>query len=361
MLKMSQSSELVLCESEDDVIGIDLFSPPVSIDHHDVVFLGYKKVEDFLGRQPITGWAYPFGFVITHVGQTLGRKIFSFFKDFFTFQAHIAISYMNMSIEFLKEQLKEIDWEKCSVGEPIGSGLLIGYEGWGSPHVLINPADPLDAQLDRIGLFGKFQEVNSKGLLHMLHGDCTFTHGLLGLCRLLRPGGTIFVEFMAIAEVLRIAIQKLDSWDFVTAQILEKMCFLPPIDKSRLLFPQTMISKEKVRNLLYEAGLSKIETFKDIDKITLPLFPDLIKLGDVPNEVWTASATNFKMEESLSVDRPTCVLCDRVVTKRDHDRRFFSRYCKDHYQEGRILCDAELRNAFTIIIKATKPGVANAS
>jgi hypothetical protein len=268
---------------------------------------------------------------------------------------------MNMSIESLKQQFKDIDLERCSVGEPIGNGLLIGYEGWGSPHIFLNPADPLDAQLDRLELLGKFKEVNSKGLIHMLHGDCTLTHGLIGLCRLLRPGGTLSVEFLAIAEILRIAIEKLDTCDFVTAQILEKMCFLPPLDKSRLLFPQTMISKEKVTNIFYEAGLSKVEIVKDIKKIELPLFPDLIKLEDVPNEVWEASTANFKMEEGLLLDRPTCVLCDRVATKRDHDRKFFSRYCKDHYQEGRILCDAELRNAFTIIIKANRPGAANAS
>jgi hypothetical protein len=263
---------------------------------------------------------------------------------------------MNITLEKLKKETDGVDWSKCSVGDYSGNGLWIGYEGWGNPHVCLNPADPLDAQLDQNGLVGLFDEVRCYGLLHRLHGDCTLTHAISGLTKLLKPGGVLFTSHLSLADVLRIAIEQLDRRSFVTSQTLEKMCFLPSIGKSGILFPQSMISKEKLEALFYEVGLSRVEITKDITEIKLPLFPDSVVLGDVPNEVWEASVANFTKEEGLSEDRPTCVLCKHVVTKRDHDRRYFSRYCKDHYHQGRIRCDDELRKAFTIEAKATIPG-----
>jgi hypothetical protein len=266
-----------------------------------------------------------------------------------------------MSIESLKGKF-DVDWDKCSVGEPVGEGLLVGYEGWGEPHVLLNPADPLDAQLDRLGLFGQFREVRSTGLLHMLHGDCTLTHAVTGMSSLLRPGGTLRIECLSLSEILRLAICRLDRGDFVTSQTLEKTCFLQPVDNSKLLYPQTLISNKKLHMMLFDSGLTEVRNEKEVDiaGMEFPLLPDSIRLGEVENEVWEASSANFRMEEGLGVDRPTCLLCERVVTKRDHDRRYFSRYCKDHYHQGRIICDRKLREAFTIAVVATK-GNSNAT
>jgi hypothetical protein len=60
------------------------------------------------------------------------------------------------------------------------------------------------------------------------------------------------------------------------------------------------------------------------------------------------------MRDSLRQDRPTCLLCGSVVTRRDHDRQYFSRYCKNHYSEARVLCDRALEDAFLVRVVARK-------
>lgn len=264
------------------------------------------------------------------------------------------IKYQETNAKKLRDELTDMDWSTCSVGEPIGKGLTLGFRGWGNPHVLLDPAIPLDAQVHSMGLEGAFSRVVSNGLLHLLHGDCTLTHGIKGLADLLMPGGCLEITYLSIPDIMGLALKALGAGDFAAAQVLEKACFKPPIDSTGVLFPQTMISRGKARELLFGEGLD-IETVEGNppDKLS-SMFPDTFRLDGIENKVWEESAENFKMRDSLRQDRPACLLCGSVVTKRDHDRRYFSRYCKNHYSEARVLCDRALENAFLVRVVAKK-------
>lgn len=242
---------------------------------------------------------------------------------------------------------------RCSVGEPRGD-FSIGFEGWGDPDVLVDPAIPLDMQFAQLGLEGRFEVVESHGLLHLLHGDCVLTHGVRGIVNLARPGGKVKFEYLSLHDGIREATKRLDMGDFVSAQAVEKTCFAQALDTTGVLYPQTLISIKKMTMLLRGNGCSKIKITKEVDASSLPLFPDHVLLDGVEDKVWEASTRNFTMRDSLDQDRPSCILCNKVATRRDHDRQFFSRYCKNHYQEAREECDLEMREAFLVRMKARR-------
>ena len=267
----------------------------------------------------------------------------------------MAVRANESDAEGLREAFKELDWGRCSVGEPRGPGLKMGFEGWGQPDVLLDPVAPLDFQVSSLGLSGAFDEVESYGLAHRLHGDCTLTHGIEGLGSLVKPGGVLVVGFLSMPDVMGMALENLRAGDYARAQVLEKVCFGQPADKAGILYPQTLLSKEKLGSLLCRAGFMNMEVIREPSPELPPAFPDLFRLEGIEDKVWEGSAMNFREEDNLRKDRPTCVLCDRVVTKRDHDRKCFSRYCKDHYYEARTLCDESLRSAFLCEVRATKP------
>lgn len=243
---------------------------------------------------------------------------------------------------------------KCSVGLPSGPGTKIGYAGWGRPDILLDPALPLDMQVERLGLCCQFEEVACHDLLHRLHGDCTLTHGVYGISSLLKQGGTLKMEFLSLQDVASVAIGLLGRGNIVLAQMAEKHCFGQAVDTSGVLYPQTFISEHKLSLLLSMAGMEPPTYEKKADKSFEMGPPDILRLDGISDKVWDESALNFAMGEGLRLDRPTCVACDRVVTKRDHDRRCFSRYCKDHYHEARSRYDAAARQAFSVRASSKK-------
>lgn len=253
----------------------------------------------------------------------------------------------------LKARFPEKDTTTCCVGSP-GPGVHLGFAGWGQPDAEADPAMPLDMEVARLGLEGAFQKVVCKDLMHRIHGDCMLTHGFKGLAALGAPGAEIEIEFLSLGDVLRASLDRLDKSMFAEAQILEKLAFGPPMDKDGVLYPQALISPQKARVLLRDARLVFSEILaKPMDDMDIPVFPDDVRM-DVDDKVWESSEANFTKREKLFEDRPNCVLCERVVTKRDHDRQFFSRYCKEHYAEARRICDKALRDAFTVKITCRK-------
>lgn len=246
------------------------------------------------------------------------------------------------------------DTSKCTVGRPHGKGVRIGFPGWGRPDVELDPALPIDMQVADLGLAGGFEAVESRDLLHRLHGDCTLTHGVNGIASLAKPGGTVTLEYLSIWDVVARAGEMLDAKDWVGAQATEKIAFGQPADRTGLLYPQTMLSPQKLSGILDAAGCEGAEVIKGPPDEWACLLPDTVRLDGVDDKVWEASARNFKGGDTLSSDRPVCVLCERVVTKRDHDRRRHSRYCKDHYHEARKICDARARETFSVIIRARR-------
>lgn len=247
----------------------------------------------------------------------------------------------------LQDRFPSRNLSKCSVGKPVGEGLRLGYEGWGDADIVLDPGLPLDMQVDTLGLAGIFDEVRSVDLLHRLHGDCTLTHGLKGISKLAKQGATIFVEYLDISEIMKYVLMEMNRGQFARAQALEKLCFDRPIDKGMALFPQTLISLRKMQFLLADARIFKREILHSPCLCEVPIFPDEVRLDGIPDKVWEESAENFKRREKILEDRPNCVLCKRVVTKRDHDRQFFSRYCKEHYYMARKSCDSLLRDSFS--------------
>jgi hypothetical protein len=135
----------------------------------------------------------------------------------------------------------------------------------------------------------------------------------------------------------------------------EKFAFGPAADNDGLLYPQSMISERKLAKMLAMARMGPPECIKGIEEGFIFGPPDETRLDGILDKVWESSAANFQLRETLTRDRPTCVLCEKVVTKRDHDRQFFSRYCKDHYHQARQLYDESARAAFTVCVVSIKP------
>ena len=150
----------------------------------------------------------------------------------------IKMSEIN-SLDKLKALFPNKNLEKCSVGLPVKDGISLGYEGWGSPDIILDPALPLDMCVDRLGLKSAFKSVISIGLLNCVHGDCILTHTTVGLEKLLAEGGTLSIEVLNTSALAKTALENLDNCNITKCQMLEKFIFQPVLDISGLVFQQT--------------------------------------------------------------------------------------------------------------------------
>jgi hypothetical protein len=233
----------------------------------------------------------------------------------------------------------------CSVGRP-GKGIRLGYEGWGSPDILLDPTLPLDACVGALRLEGKFPLVTSVGLLNNVHGDCMLSHAAAGLTLLVAPGGRLEVEFLATADLAKDALRRLDEHDLLGAQSREKFCFRPPADTSGIVYQQTFLNIARARLLFMPLP---VRIVKAVVPSEMPDSPDDVRLPGVSDEAWGAPRGG---ELGL---RPRCTMCSRVATMMDHDRSKFSRYCKDHYHEARTFWDNLLLANYTAKLAVDKP------
>lgn len=244
--------------------------------------------------------------------------------------------------------MRDINNEECSVGVPCGKGIRIGYAGWGNPDILLDPRLPLSMDVDRLDLNGKFQTVVSKYLLNHIHGDCNLTHAVEGLLKLMNKDGTLKIEFISTGDIAFDASIALSKKDYRKCQILEKVCFAQPVDDSGLIYKQNFINKERIRSLIPSSF--NVVTLKSSATSTLSLFPDDVRLDNISDQDWEDAKHINSLSDSLDYDRPRCILCKRPSTKMDHNRKFFSRYCKDHYYDARKINDKMIINYYTTIL-----------
>jgi len=251
--------------------------------------------------------------------------------------------------------LPDRDPSVCCVGRPTGDGIRLGYEGWGSPDVFLDPSLPLDLCVQQLGLAGKFPKVTSNGLLNRIHGDCNLTHAARGLADLLAPGGRLIIEALATAEVARASLERMDAFDFSGAHVLERLCFGQPVDVSGLCFHQNLLSEARLLFIFDRAGVKACCT-KSPSPTGAPRWTDDVRLPGIEQVAWDSGSIMNGTSEGLDQDRPQCVVtgCFRVSTKMDHNQHFFSRYCKDHYHEARTECDRRIRDAYRVVISVTK-------
>ncbi len=164
--------------------------------------------------------------------------------------------------------------------------------------------------------------------------------------------GTLTLSVLATANLARDAIKRLDDNDFRGCFLLEKFCFAQARDLRGFLFQQSFMNLTRLRMLVRELQMVSCQDAKGTDG--LPRHPDEVRLPGVPDEAWASGAGNNRMQDSLDHDRPSCILCGRMATRMDHNRAFFSRYCKDHYHQARQACDAAIRDAYMIKLELRK-------
>lgn len=245
----------------------------------------------------------------------------------------------------LRQAFPDVDWTSCSIGEPVGPGLRIGYEGWGDPHVALNPSLPLDMCIERLGLKHSFQRVYSEGLLNCVHGDCVLMHTANGLKNALGLGGELRIKVLGTAAVATSALIKLDKGDLIGCQVLEKLCFKMPFDRTGLVYQQTFIDERRL--IAAFSGCLHIESACSLDDV--PERPDDLRIPAATDDAaWLASSGNMAMSETISRDWPRCACCRRVATKADWNRSMFSRYCRNHYQTARELWEETILDAYSI-------------
>lgn len=248
------------------------------------------------------------------------------------------------------EEFPLVDPTRCSVGVPAGSGLRIGFEGWGVPDVAIDPMVPLEMSISRLGLEGRFELVEVNHFLNYVHGDCTLTHAVRGIKSMLKPGGIARVTAVDVTFMAETAIAYARGRDYLKAQIIEKFVFRPPVEDSGLLYQQTMMNLDRMRRVF---GMSSTDL--KVPVAPTELVPDEVRLPGITDEAWALADSNNSMENSLNHDWPRCISCRRLATKMDENRRYHSRYCKDHYAEARSLSDRRLVDAFTFVTEFRKP------
>lgn len=254
------------------------------------------------------------------------------------------MKFMNDLIgQDLKQIFPDRDWSRCSIGEPVGDGIKIGFEGWGEPDIALSPSLPLDMSIERLGLKGAFKHVYSQNLLNYVHGDCVLTHTARGLRDALANGGELKVKILATAALATNALLRLDCGDFVGCQLLEKLCFKLTMDSSGIIFQQTFLDERR----LVAAFSGCLHITKNCTANSV-LRPDDVRIPEVTDEKWKSSATNMTQTESLKRDWPTCACCRRVSTKADWNRNLFSRYCRNHYQVARELWQSSTLEAYSI-------------
>lgn len=240
----------------------------------------------------------------------------------------------------------------CSVGEKRG-GLHLGYEGWGSPDIILDPALPLDLCVERLGLAGRFPLVVSDRFMNVVHGDCWMHHSAKGLADLTAPGGVLRVSALATGDLAEKALEALRRKDYAACQLFEKFVFQPHEGSCRTVYQQTFMSLSRLA-VAFPMNASVRQGCSDTDP---PLTPDEVRLRNVTDEAWERGASNNGMTDCLDYDWPSCIVtgCPRLATKMDANRSRYSRYCKDCYQDARDRCDDYIREAFTLRVEFRKP------
>lgn len=255
------------------------------------------------------------------------------------------MNYADLIGKDLRHLFPSRDWSRCSVGIPSGNGLKLGFEGWGDPDVVLHPGIPLDVAVDQLGLNGKFDQVECNEYLNCIHGDCTLTHAALGVYNLLAKGGTAkitCIDTMRIASDVFAAVHK---GDFIKGQMLEKFLFRPAVDASGLIRQQTLLDAQRIATCFKR----KAEQFK-ASYTPERLSPDAVRLPDILDAEWEKGGHYNKLQEDLTHDWPNCIRCQRLATKMDADRAYYSRYCKNHYAEAREKCDRDIIDAYTFVL-----------
>lgn len=241
--------------------------------------------------------------------------------------------------------LNEALAKHCSVGEPTGDGLKIGFQGWDVDAVL-DPALPLDMSVRRLGLVGKFEKVISVNFLNYIHGDCFLTHAVTGLTDLLKPGGELEIRAVSTLDIAKDAIAYFENNQTILGQALEKHLFRPALDEFGLVFQQTFLCPKRLR--LADSELLKIPVKPRFET------PDRCRLDNISDKQWAQGLKNNIANESLSEDWPTCIVCDRLASKMDENRSHYSRYCKNHYHQARENCDKEILEAYSFVMRYKK-------
>jgi hypothetical protein len=239
-----------------------------------------------------------------------------------------------------------LDWTTCSVGDPMGPGLKLGFDGFEGCDIILDPSIPLDMAIDRLGLRGKFDKVYSYNFVGLVHGDCFLTHTIMGLVHLLKVGGCLELKALSTYDLALDALKLLGEGRIISGQILEKYCFTAPRDADGLVYQQTFMFPDRLR--LADAELLKIPIKPQFQT------PDDLRLDGTSDDKWLAGNAVNRIKESLEEDWPSCIVCGRLATKMDANRAFFSRYCKNHYHQAREECDRRLVEAYSFVMKFTK-------
>ena len=160
---------------------------------------------------------------------------------------------------------------------------------------------------------------------------------------MLASNGQLSVRFLSTGDLAKEALRHLKEGHYSKCQRLEKFIFREPFDAQGAIWQQTFLNFYRVRNLFPTMSCKVV---KDVE-ITNVLSAEDVNLGATLEE-WKRGAESNNMGESLFADRPKCIICERTSTKMNHDRRYFSRYCKNHYDAARIACDSTILRSYAI-------------
>lgn len=252
-------------------------------------------------------------------------------------------------LDDLKQKFPHVDWDECSIGEPAGIGIKLGFDGWGKPDILLDPFLPLDMSARTLDLVGKFKRVRSYYYVNNVHGDCTLTHAVRGLQTLVADGGELIIRALDTIALVEEAIKQLRDGSIINAQILEKFCFRPALDSMGAVYQQTLMGEDRLAPF-FSGWKKQIASTKGGG----PQSPESIRLDGIPHHIWDDALNINDMQESLERDWPRCIRCHQLATKMDANRAYYSRYCKDHYHEARQLCDKRMIELYSFEIRLKK-------
>lgn len=239
---------------------------------------------------------------------------------------------------------------ECCVGKPEGTGIRLGYDGWGYPDVVLDPIIPLDMCVRNLNIEGKFDFVIGNYFLSSMHGDCSLTHAARGLILMVKPGGKLLIRDISTFDVAKQSIKMFEEGNYTGGQIREKLCFPMPRDKTSLIRIQNFLSPKRILDMFLDHTANIIKNVNTSISCTIPDDVDLSKIttGDF------ISKNRNTISDTMQNDRPLCVICGKPSTKMDHNNYLYSKYCKDHYYEARQICDNKIISSFTFEIKILK-------
>lgn len=167
-------------------------------------------------------------------------------------------------------------------------------------------------------------------------------HAAMGLEGLMAENGELHISALSTAALAADALSSLNAGSFKRCQQLEKFCFRQADDVSGLMYQQTFLNEDRILSLFPSLVADVV---KRAEKTQIS-GPESIRLDGVSDETWSRGEKNNGIASGLDHDWPNCILCRRLATKMDHNRMFYSRYCKDHYHEARGICDRRIIDSY---------------